>query len=72
LLSRTNYTIASNENLYSIFTMECINNGVKIIINKNEKNKIKFYKKNFIAVDYNKILNLESLRLSMNNPISHN
>jgi hypothetical protein len=52
--------------------MECINNGVKIIINKNEKNKIKFCKKNFIAVDYNKIFNLESLRLSMNNPISHN
>jgi hypothetical protein len=72
LLSRTNYTIASNENLYSIFIMECINHGVKIIINSNEKNNIKFFKKNFINIDYNKIFQIGSLRLSMNNPISHN
>lgn len=72
LLSRTIYTIASSENLYSVFTMECINNGVKIIINKNEKNKIKFFKKNFIVTDYNKIFKLESLKLSMHNPIAHN
>jgi hypothetical protein len=72
LLSRTNYTIASNENLYSIFIMECINHSVKIIINSNEKNNIKFFKKNFINIDYNKIFQIGSLRLSMNNPISHN
>jgi hypothetical protein len=52
--------------------MECINHGVKIIINSNEKNNIKFFKKNFINIDYNKIFQIGSLRLSMNNPISHN
>ena len=44
------YTIASEENLYSIFTLECLSNNVKVIINK--KIKIKNFKKSFIKIDY--------------------
>ncbi len=50
LQSISRYTIASEENLYSIFTLECLSNNVKVIINK--KIKIKNFKKNFIKIDY--------------------
>ena len=43
LQSISRYTIASEENLYSIFTLECLSNNVKVIINK--KIKIKNFKK---------------------------
>jgi len=54
LLSKTCFSIASEENIYSLFTIECINNGVKILVDDQQKSKIKFFKKNFI------ILNLTS------------
>lgn len=50
LQSISRYTIASEENLYSIFTLECLSNNVKVIINK--KIKIKNFKKSFIKIDY--------------------
>jgi hypothetical protein len=71
-LSRSYYTLASGENLYSVFAMECLNNNVKIIINKKEKNKIKFFKNEFVILDYEKIYNLINLKSSMNNPIFNN
>ena len=48
LMSKSKYTIASGENFYSLFILECISNNVKIIINKNDYKKIFFYKKNFV------------------------
>ena len=54
LLSKTFYSITSDENIYSLFTIECINNNVKILTNEKNKNKIKFFKNNFIFVNYNK------------------
>lgn len=52
LLRITKYTISSDENFYSLFSIECMNNHVKIITNKSNKNKIKFFKDNFIFLDY--------------------
>ena len=40
LLSKTKFSICSEENFYSLFTLDCINNNVKLIT--NIKNKIKF------------------------------
>jgi hypothetical protein len=71
-LSRSRYTLASGENLYSVFTMECLNNNVKIIVKKKDKYKINFFKKKFIILDYEKIYNIINLKSSMNNPIFHN
>jgi hypothetical protein len=74
ILSKTFYTLASNENLYSLFTIESINNHVKIIVDKNQFKKIKFFKKNFICLDFNKIYkinSLKSIKLTINNPIIH-
>jgi hypothetical protein len=52
-LSRTKFSISSGENILSFFTLECINNNVKILIDKNQKIEIKKLKKNFVKVDYN-------------------
>jgi hypothetical protein len=74
ILSKTFYTLASNENLYSLFTIESINNHVKIIVDKNQFKKIKFFKENFICLDFNKIYNISALKIiksTINNPIIH-
>ena len=42
LQSKSKYTIASNENLYSFFILECLSNHVKIITNKKMKKKNSF------------------------------
>jgi hypothetical protein len=55
LLSKTHFSLSSNENLYTLFTMECINNHVKIIINKSQRNDIKFFKRNFFFINFNTI-----------------
>jgi hypothetical protein len=62
LLSRTYFSIASEENIYSIFTMECINNGVKILADTQQKSKIKFFKKNFIILNFKNRFELNKLK----------
>ena len=49
LQSKSKYTLCSYENIYSLFVLECISNHVKIIINKKNLKKIKYFKKNFIT-----------------------
>lgn len=58
LLSKTFYSITSDENIYSLFTIECINNNVKIITDINNKKKIKFFKKNFVILNLKNFSNL--------------
>jgi hypothetical protein len=55
LLSKTFFSLASNENPYTMFSLECINNHVKILIDKSRENNIKYYKKNFIFIDFKEI-----------------
>jgi len=55
LQARTKYTIASNENIYSLFTLECITQNVKILVNKSDKLKIKFYKDSFLKINFKNI-----------------
>lgn len=50
LLSRTRYTICSPENIYSLYTLDCINNNVKILTQKNFNKNIYKYKKQFIFI----------------------
>jgi len=74
ILSKTFYTLASNENLFSLFTIESINNHVKIIVDKNQFKNKKYFKENFIYLDFNKIYNISSLKIiksTINNPIIH-
>jgi hypothetical protein len=50
LLSKTRFTISSNENIFSFFNIECINNNVKIYANKKDIPKSNFFKNKFISV----------------------
>ena len=50
LQSRSKYTLSSGENIYSLFVIECITNHVKILIDKKDMKKIKFFKKFFITL----------------------
>ena len=58
LLAKSFFTISSNENYYTIFNLECINNKVKILTFTNKK-YIKYFKENFIFIDSNKNYNLK-------------
>ena len=58
LLSKTRFTISSNENFYTMFNLECINNKVKIITTESKKN-IKYFKDSYIYVNENKEINLK-------------
>jgi hypothetical protein len=62
LLSKTYYSLVSNENIYSLFTIECINNHVKLITSRKDKTKIKYFKKNFIFLDFKKIDKLKYIK----------
>ena len=55
LQSRSKFTLASGENIYSFFTIECLLFGVKILVDKKYKKQIKFFKKKFFTIDFNKI-----------------
>jgi len=54
LQARTRFTITTGENIYSIFTIECLSNGVKILIDNKLNKQIKFFKERFILTDFNK------------------
>lgn len=50
ILKKTFFTVSSNENLYSIFNLECINNKVKIITTEKNIN-IKYFKSNYLHLN---------------------
>ena len=54
LQARTRFTITTGENIYSIFTIECLSNGVKILIDSKFNKQIRFFKEQFILTDFNK------------------
>ncbi len=62
LQSKSKYTIASNENLYSFFILECLSNNMKIIIKKKMKKKIILFKKKFIELDFNSLNSFKKLK----------
>lgn len=52
LLKLTKYSICSSENIFSFFTIDCINNNVKILIDAKNFNSIKYYKNNFVKFNF--------------------
>ena len=61
LQSKAKYTIASFENLYTLFVLECLSHNVKIIVNNDKKQKITFHKKRFIKINFNSINKIKTL-----------
>ena len=51
LLERSKYTLSSNENIFSLFNIECINNNVKIFAEKKNIPKTKNLIRKFIPLD---------------------
>ncbi len=62
LLSKTKYSIISSENLFTFFTIDCINNNVKILVDYKIFNSISNYKNNFIKFNFKKN-NFKKLKL---------
>ena len=54
LQSKSRFSIASSENIYSFFTIECISNNIKILFDESLKKQILAYKKKFIPINFNK------------------
>jgi hypothetical protein len=54
LLKNTKYSIISSENIFSFFTIDCINNNVKILVSDKTFNSINNYKKKFIKFNFKK------------------
>lgn len=52
LLKLTKYSISSSENIFSFFTIDCINNNVKILIDDKNFNSIKYFKNNFVKFNF--------------------
>ena len=62
LLERTRFSFTSDENIYSLFTIECINNNVKLITDKTNRNRVKYFRKNFIFMDLSKPISKKKLK----------
>ncbi len=62
LLSQTYFTIPSEENIYSIFVLECIENKVRVLVKKNIYRNLKYFKKSFYQIELNKINKLKYLK----------
>jgi len=62
LLSKSFFSLISNENPYTLFTIECLNNNVKIIADINFKKEIKYFRKEFIFLDFKKTINKNFLK----------
>ena len=58
LLSQTKYSIGSGESILTMFVIDCINNDVIIVLDKNYNHKINFYKESFVEIDFKKNENL--------------
>lgn len=52
LLKNTKYSFCSSENIYSFFTIDCINNNVKILINHQNFRSVKYFKNSFIKFNF--------------------
>ena len=61
LQASSRFTICSEENIYSLFILECISNHVKVLVNSKDKKKIKFLKNNFLFFNFFKQKNIKKI-----------
>ena len=54
LLRETKFSIVTSENLFTFFTIDCINSNVKLLVDNKTFNSISNYKKNFIKFNFKK------------------
>ena len=61
LQARSRFSVVSNENIYSLFTLECLINNVKVLTDQ-KINNIKFFKKCFIHKNFDNMKELSLLK----------
>ena len=54
LQSSARFTMCSEENIYSLFILECISNHVRVLIDIKNKEKIRFLKNKFLFFNFSK------------------
>ena len=59
---RSKFTINSNESIYTFFTIECLSNNMKILINPKFKKHIRFMRKKFVFIDFKKITSFSAYK----------
>jgi hypothetical protein len=59
---KSKFTVSSGENLYTLFVIECIENGVKVLINHNKKKEIKYFKNKFRVINFNNNYSIKHLK----------
>ena len=69
ILNKTNYIIASSENLFSLFVIDAYNNGVRIIYNKSLKKYLPQKSNFFYSIDYNSKNIINSIIKILNKPL---
>ena len=62
LQQKAKFTISSNENLYTLFTLECISNNVIVVLDKSKNFKIPFFRERFIKINFNNSKELHKLK----------
>ncbi|CAO6130754.1 hypothetical protein MCEMSEM45_00233 [Candidatus Pelagibacterales bacterium] len=61
MLSKSKFTIASGENIHSLFVLEAIIKKVIIIVPKNHFNEVNNFSNSFLFLNFNKINNFKEL-----------
>ena len=62
LQQKAKFTISSDENLYSLFTLECIKNNVFVLLDKSQNHKMPFFRESFIKINFNNSKELQNLK----------
>jgi hypothetical protein len=55
LLDKSKCTITSDENFFSLFTLDCLSCGLKIYFNSKKYKKIFFFKDSFFGINYDNL-----------------
>lgn len=61
LQASARFTMCSEENIYSIFILECISNHVRVLIDKKNKKKIRFLKNKFLFFNFSKQIDIKKM-----------
>ena len=62
LQKKTKFTIFQRKIYIQFFTLECIFSNVLILVKKNNQNKIKYFKKDFLKIDFDNTNQLRKLK----------
>ena len=62
LQASSKFTINSEESVYTFFTLECLSNNMRVLINPKFKKNVKFMRKKFIFINFKKITSLSDYK----------